>query len=62
MKRFVLNLWERNLDNPLHVGKLEVIEADSLFEICAKFSLLVMQMQRRINNEEISKERLEDDA
>ena len=55
MKEYLLQLFRRNLQNPLQAGLVESIEGDSLYEICSKIPLMINNIQQQEHNEELIK-------
>lgn len=53
MKKFKLMLYRSSEEIP--ASNIEVIEGDSLIEICSKFPLLIAQISERIMKEELAK-------
>ncbi len=52
MKKYLLQIIERNLENPLQAGPINSIEGDSMIELCSKFSLLIAEILIRIHKVE----------
>lgn len=62
MKQYLLQLFKRNLENPLQAGLVESVEGDSLHEICSKIPLMINNIQQQIHDKEINEiKRIDDD-
>ena len=46
MRKYLLQIIERNINNPLQAGPVHSVEGDSLIEICSKIPLLIKDIQR----------------
>lgn len=48
IKRFVLQIIERNEQNPLQAGPVNSVEGNDLVEILAKLPILILEIQARL--------------
>lgn len=53
IKKFVLQIIERNDANPLQAGPIHSIEGDDLIELLSKLPLLIIEMQEKKVKEQI---------